>query len=107
VARYRSLRGVDWPLLVISLVICALGVLQIYSATHDSKMWHDAWWKQVLWIAIGMGLMWLIASVDYHTLLAQVPLIYSLSIVALVATFVVGSVVFHSRRWIRVPGLGV
>jgi rod shape determining protein RodA len=70
-------------------------------------MWRDAWWKQVVWIVIGLGLMWLMTSVDYHTLLAQVPLIYSVSIVALLATFVVGAVVFHSRRWIRVPGLGI
>ena len=46
-ARYRSFRDLDWPLLIIALIICALGVLQIYSATHDTK-WHDAWWKQVV-----------------------------------------------------------
>ena len=34
-ARYRSFRDFDWPLLIITLIICALGVLQIYSATHD------------------------------------------------------------------------
>jgi rod shape determining protein RodA len=106
-ARYRSFRDFDWPLLVMALVISALGVLQIYSATHDTKMWHDMWWRQVLWIAIGLGLMWLITAVDYHTLLAQVPLIYSVSLVALLATFVLGTVVFHSRRWIHVPGLGI
>ena len=81
-ARYRSFRDLDWPLLVMALVISALGVLQIYSATHDTK-WHDAWWKQLVWIVIGLGLMWLVTAVDYHTLLAQVPLIYSVSLVAL------------------------
>ena len=102
-ARYRSFRDLDWPLLIITLVISALGVLQIYSATHDTK-WHDAWWKQVLWIMIGLGIMWVITSIDYHTLLGQVPIIYTVSILALLATFAVGEVVFHSRRWIRIPG---
>ena len=74
-ARYRSFRDLDWPLLIISLVICTLGVLQIYSATHDTK-WHNAWWKQILWILIGIGLMWITISVDYHTLLGQVPILY-------------------------------
>src|SRR5262249_7028555 len=103
VARYRSFRDLDWPLLIITLVISALGVLQIYSATHDTK-WRDAWWKQVLWILIGLGIMWVVTSIDYHTLLGQVPIIYSLSILALLATFAIGEVVFHSRRWIRIPG---
>ncbi|HTS77610.1 MAG TPA: rod shape-determining protein RodA [Bryobacteraceae bacterium] len=102
-ARYRSLRDLDWPLLIISLVICALGVLQIYSATHDTK-WHTAWWKQILWIAIGLGLMWIVTSIDYHTLLGQVPILYCLSIGALLLTFAVGDMVFHSRRWISIPG---
>ena len=78
-ARYRSFRDLDWPLLIISLVICMLGVMQIYSATHDTK-WHSAWWKQIIWVLIGLGLMWITTSVDYHTLLGQVPILYSLSV---------------------------
>ena len=60
-ARYRSFRDLDWPLLIIALIICALGVLQIYSATHDTR-WHNAWWKQVVWIFVGLGLMWVLTS---------------------------------------------
>lgn len=93
-ARYRSFRDFDWPLLAITLIICALGVLQIYSATHDySSASHDyrsAWWKQILYIAVALGMMWLAASVDYHTLMAQTPILYGLSIVALIATFLLG-----------------
>lgn len=102
-ARYRSFRDLDWPLLIITLIICAMGVLQIYSATHGTK-WHSAWWRQILWIAIGVGIMWMVTSVDYHTLLGQMPIIYTVSIAALLATLAVGDVVFHSRRWITIPG---
>jgi rod shape determining protein RodA len=97
-ARYRSFRDLDWPLLIISLVICMLGVMQIYSATHDTK-WHTAWWKQIIWILIGLGLMWITTSVDYHTLLGQVPILYTLSVIGLIATVAVGRVAFSGRRW--------
>jgi len=100
-ARYRSFRDFDWPLLAVALIICALGVLQIYSATHDTR-WQDAWWKQIIWIAVAMGLMWIASSIDYHTLLAQIPLMYGLSIGSLIAVLAVGRLVFGSRRWIRV-----
>ena len=102
-ARYRSFRDFDWPLLAVALIICALGVLQIYSATHDTR-WQDAWWKQIIWIAIAMGLMWIASSIDYHTLLAQVPLMYGLSIASLIAVLAVGRLVFGSRRWIHILG---
>ena len=105
-ARYRSFRDLDWPLLIISLIICALGVLQIYSATHDTK-WHSAWWKQIIWIVIGLGLMWVVTSIDYHTLLGQVPFSTASRSRALLLTFAVGDVVFHSRRWITIPGTGI
>jgi len=95
----------DGWLLILSLIICALGVLQIYSATHGTK-WHNAWWKQMVWIVIGLGLMWVTTSIDYHTLLAQVPLLYCISIGALLLTFAIGDLVFHSRRWITIPGTG-
>src|SRR5579872_1001977 len=102
-ARYHSFRDLDWPLLLIALIICALGVLQIFSATHDTR-WHDAWWKQLFWIAIALGIMLVVMSIDYHTLLGQVPILYLVSLAALAATFAVGRQVFGSRRWIRVFG---
>lgn len=100
-AHYRSVRDFDWPLIFIALIICAFGVFQIYSATRET-VWRDVWWKQVIWIVLGLGLLWLATVIDYHTLLAQVPVLYGLSILGLVATFAVGRVVFGSRRWIPV-----
>jgi rod shape determining protein RodA len=104
-ARYRSFRDLDWSLLVITLIICCLGILQIYSATQSTK-WADAWWKQGIWVLVAIGIMWVVSSIDYHTLLGQVPIFYGLSIAALIATFAVGKQVFGSRRWIRIPGVG-
>jgi rod shape determining protein RodA len=103
-ARYRSFRDIDWPLFIISLIISTLGVLQIYSATHGTG-WQNAWWKQIIWVSIGLGLMWFTMSVDYHTLLGQVPILYALSVAGLVATVAVGRVVFNGRRWIHVFGV--
>jgi rod shape determining protein RodA len=104
-ARYRSFRDLDWPLLIITLIISAVGVLQIYSATHGTK-WQSDWWKQLVWIAVGLGLMWIAMSIDYHTLLGQVPILYCVAIGALLLTFAIGDVVFHSRRWITLPVIG-
>ena len=100
---YRSIRDLDWPLLLVALSISALGVLQIYSATRET-IWKDAWWKQIIWIAAGLLLMWVVTNIDYHTLLGQVYLMYGLSIVTLIAVFLIGTKVFGSRRWIPVGG---
>jgi len=105
-ARYRSYRDLDWPLLLITLIICGLGVLQIYSATRDTR-WEDAWWKQLVWIGVALTLMWVVTSIDYHTLLGQIPLLYTLSVTALVGVLLAGRLVFGSRRWIKVLGVNL
>jgi rod shape determining protein RodA len=103
-ASYRSLRDLDWGLLLTALVICSIGVLQIYSATQDVEVWASAWWKQILYILIGCALLWIIASIDYHTLLGQIPVIYVTTIVLLVAVLLFGKSIAGARRWIQLPG---
>jgi len=99
IASYRSLREIDWPLLLITLAICALGVLQIYSATLGTPF-RDAWFRQILYIAVGMFLFWLCSRIDYHSLLAHSFWMYGISILGLIAVFAVGTVAGGARRWI-------
>lgn len=100
---YRSLRDFDWTLWGVTLLICSLGVLQIYSATRDT-IWRGAWTKQLLCIAAGIVLAWVVSRVDYHSLLGHVPLMYLAMMVMLMVTFVLGTKIFGSRRWIPVFG---
>jgi rod shape determining protein RodA len=101
--QYLSFRDIDWTLLIVVLLICAVGVVQIYSATLGTDT-HNAWWKQILFVLGGLFLMWVVLSIDYHTWLHHVPLMYILSVVALLGTALVGVAVGGSNRWIPLPG---
>lgn len=101
-ATYRSFKDIDWAMLVLTLTLCMIGILQIYSATHDS-IWKDAWWKQIIYVVTGLMLMWIIMTIDYHTLLGQVPILYIVLIVLLIVTFIMGKKVFGASRWIPMP----
>lgn len=100
---YRSVRDLDWSLLVFTLLICGMGALQIYSAARET-VWDDAWWKQIMWVGVGLALMWIVAQIDYHTLLSKAFVFYGLSIASLCLVLVIGRTVFGSRRWIALPG---
>ena len=98
----RTIRELDWPMLFITLALCALGVLQIYSATSGSR-WQDAWWKQIVWIGTGLAMMWVVAVFDYHSLLGyRVFYLYIAAVALLIATAFLGNKVFGSTRWIKV-----
>src|SRR6201988_381151 len=96
-------RDYDWWLLAIIAAICALGVIEIYSATHGSALvgMHT---KQIRWRVIGLVLMFVLSRIDYHLIMDQAPVLYIIGISALVAVLLVGHTRFGAKRWIPVLG---
>jgi rod shape determining protein RodA len=97
---------IDWWLLTIVMLICVVGLLEIYSSTHGGPL-HGMQWKQLIWMGIGFAGMLALSRIDYSGLLDQTPLLYILSIAALAVALVVGSKHFGARRWIEVLGFNL
>ena len=102
-ARFFSVRDFDWVLLVFVLVICALGIMEIYSATYTTKF-AGVHVKQMYWILAGLGMMFLMSLIDYHALLDSVHWFYIAAILSLLAVLVLGKKYLGARRWIQLPG---
>ena len=98
-------RDYDWTLLAILAAICALGVIEIYSATHGSAL-AGMHLKQVRWLVVGFVLMFVLSRLDYHLILDQAPILYLVGLAALVAVLLVGHTHFGAKRWISIPALG-
>src|SRR5258708_28374710 len=96
-------RDYDWWLLAILATICALGVIEIYSATHGSSL-AGMHMKQIRWLAIGFIAMFALSRLDYHLILDQAPILYLVGVTALVAVLLVGRTRFGAKRWIPVLG---
>ncbi|HTV57915.1 MAG TPA: rod shape-determining protein RodA [Verrucomicrobiae bacterium] len=93
----------DWPLLAIVAAISAIGVGEIYSATHASAM-AGMQWRQLIWIGVGVLGMFIISRLDYHTLLDQAPALYLSGIAMLIIVLVIGSTHLGAKRWIALGG---
>ena len=102
-ARYLSIRDLDWTMILVAMVICVVGVIQIFSATMDTSS-QGAWWKQVIYIGGGLVLMWIVLHLDYHSMLHWVPVLYVGSIAGLLITLVFGQTTMGGQRWIPLPG---
>ena len=101
--RYISFRDFDWVLLAFVLLISAVGVVEIYSATLHTKF-VGAHIRQVYWIMAGLMLMLIISRVSYQSLLEAVPWMYVIAIVSLVSVLLFGQKYLGARRWIRIGG---
>jgi rod shape determining protein RodA len=102
-SRYVSFRDFDWLLLIFVLAICALGVMEIRSATANTKF-AGAHIKQMYWIAAGVACMFLLSFVNYTALLDQVHWMYIGSLASLMAVLLFGQKYLGARRWVKLPG---
>jgi rod shape determining protein RodA len=98
-SRYVRYRDFDWILLGLVLLICALGILEIYSATLHTKF-EGIHVKQIYWVAAGVVLLFIVSMVSYHALLDMVPWMYVFALASLLAVRVFGKSYLGARRWI-------
>jgi rod shape determining protein RodA len=102
-SRYVSYRDFDWVLLSFVLILCALGVLQIHSATEHTKF-AGSHIRQIYWILGGLGAMFLVSLLNYQALLEQVHWMYVVALTSLIAVLLFGQKYLGARRWIKMPG---
>ncbi|HET9697207.1 MAG TPA: rod shape-determining protein RodA [Terriglobales bacterium] len=101
--RYISLRDFDWVLLAFTLAICAVGVVEIYSATLHTKF-VGAHVRQIYWIIGGIFVMFIASRINYQVLLENTPWMYIVSLLSLVAVLVIGQTYLGAKRWIKIGG---
>jgi rod shape determining protein RodA len=101
VSRYVSFRDFDWFLLLFVLLICGLGVMEIYSATYGTKF-QGAHVKQVYWIVGGVIAMFLLSLLNYHVLLGNAHWMYVVALASLIAVRIFGKKYLGARRWIQI-----
>ena len=88
---------VDWALLGAILALCAIGLVQIYSATGGATR---IYYTQIYGIAMGMIALLVALSIDYRSLADKSHLIYGGILILLLYVLFFGAVRGGSRRWI-------
>ncbi len=102
-SRYVSYRDFDWLLLTFVLLICGIGVMEIYSATLHTKF-AGAHIKQMYWIAGGLVGMFLLSLVNYQAMLEKIHWFWIASAASLMSVLLFGQKYLGARRWIKMPG---
>ncbi len=96
----RVLTQFDYFLFGTSLILALLGVLGIYSAAAQGS--SGTFVRQLFWIALGVGICLVVASIDYHFLADHALLFYFCSIALLVGILFFGTEINGSKSWIVV-----
>jgi rod shape determining protein RodA len=98
--RLRLLSSIDLGLALSALLLAAIGLLTVHSAS--SEMPVDYFPRQTMWVGIGFVLLLTVMSIDYHVLLDFSVVLYGFGLVSLVAVLFAGVVRGGAANWLQI-----
>jgi rod shape determining protein RodA len=101
------LARLDLVLVLSTLVLAAVGVIMVYSATRDGQVAaglspHYYLIRQAIFVMVGVVAMVVLAWADYHWIEAVATFLYIGLILALLAMFAIGHSALGATRWIDI-----
>ncbi len=95
---FRKLTGLQWPLLVLVILLGLFGVYAIYSATWVRD--QDFSSRQLVWLALGLVVCLGVSLLDYRWIRRGALPVYLAGLAGLVAVHLFGKTVYGSGSWL-------
>jgi rod shape determining protein RodA len=105
----RRSRGYDWVLIATALLLSLIGAVLVWAATRDLMRAQGSnpegfLYRHLFNLAVAAVLMVVVSRFDARLLRLFGPIVYIVSLLGLVAVFVVGTTVNGAHAWIRLGG---
>ncbi len=78
----KILKNVEWGILICTLILVAIGLVALTSATRNAN--YEELQKQIMWVAISIPIMIIIVFIDYEFLAKISPFLYGIIIILLI-----------------------
>ena len=78
----RILRNTEWGILICSIILLAIGLIALFSATQEAGM--SEFRKQIIWFLISVPVVIFVMIVDYNTIAKISPFFYGIFVILLV-----------------------
>jgi rod shape determining protein RodA len=98
----RRFDNLPWGMVFLVFTISLIGIAAVYSATYTSRGPSSLFTKQLVWVSIGLIIMFLALIPDYHTVGRYAYVLYALSIVLLFLVMVMGKTGMGAQRWLAI-----
>lgn len=79
----KMLKNIEWGILVCTILLIAIGLIALFSATQNSN--YEEFKKQIMWLAISVPFMICVILIDYSFFSKISPVLYGLSLILLIA----------------------
>lgn len=95
-------KKIDWNLVLVILALNIVGLINLFSATHDSgsEEFANLFLNQIVWLTAGWSCFFIITFIDYGILTRLSYVFYFLNLCALAYVTMFGKVALGAQRWI-------
>lgn len=105
-------KAVDIPFLVLVLLLLAVGLTMLYSASYAQSLFDTGYQSSVRYLQkqgicalLGLGVMWLFSRLPADIWCRLAWPVYAVSLVLLLSVLVAGETVNGAKRWINIAGI--
>ncbi len=98
----RQFANLPWGLVALIVGIALFGVTTVYSATYTAKGVSPLFYKQLIWVGVGLVIMLLSIIPDYHTVGRYAYVLYAVSLLLLILVMVMGRTGMGAQRWLAI-----
>ena len=95
----RILRNTEWGILICSIILFAIGLVALFSATQETNL--SEFRKQIIWFSISIPVVIVVMFIDYNTIAKLSPAFYGIFIILLVAVLFTKPV-NGARSWFEI-----
>ena len=100
----RILKNVEWWILIFAVLLCAVGIVALYSATQSTNFGDFK--KQIISFAVSVVIMIILIFVNYDILVKLSPIFYGISIILLIAVLFTKPI-NGARSWFNIGAFSV
>jgi rod shape determining protein RodA len=98
----RQFANLPWGMVALIFAIALIGLATVYSATYTSKGPSSLYYRQLVWLAIGVMVMLLAVVLDYHTVGRYAYVLYAVSLLLLLLVMAIGRTGMGAQRWLAI-----
>ncbi|ADL07513.1 rod shape-determining protein RodA [Thermosediminibacter oceani] len=100
----KLLKNLEYQIIIVIVLIAALSILTISSATHATAPGGSFHYTkmQFIWFLLGLLMMAAVLMMDYHTIAMLSNAIYIVNLVMLLVVLFMGKTTMGAQRWIPI-----
>ena len=78
----KILKNIEWGILICTILLVAIGLVALTSATQNSN--YEELQRQIMWLVISLPIMIIVIFIDYNFIAKLSPILYGIIIILLI-----------------------